>query len=305
MKDINNKFKFDKINDIYFNEGEINSVKISNDKIFVANDNSIIIYDKNNFKILQALKNQHEENAYDILIENNNFITSTFQRLYFYEYKKEKKVFYQKYNKKCHSRLINKLALLSNGNLITCGLDEKTIKIWEKNDKNDYQCITILYHFDWVQSFLVLEKDNLFISVGEKNTKFWNLNNFQIIKEFDKIGCYRNNSVEKINNKEIIIGGVYNYKMYIISIKDKIKRKKEIDNKFICLCICAYINKQIFLVGGHNFKINVYQNFDNYKLINYINAHSDYIVGITKLNDNLFISYSFDKFIRIWKINIK
>ena len=305
MKDINNKFKFDKINGVCFKDGEINSVKISNDKIFVAIDNSIIIYDKYNFTKLQDLKNQHEESIYDILIEKDNFITSTFQKIYFYEFSKEKKVFYQKYNKKCHSRLINKLALLSNGNLITCGLDEKKIKIWEKNEKNEYQCLTILNHFDWVQSFLVLEKDNLFISVGEKKTKFWNLNNFQLIKEFDNIGCISNNSVEKINNEEIIIGGIYNYKMNIISIKDKIKRKKEINNKFICLCISAFIDKQIFLVGGHNFNINVYQNYDNYKLINSINAHSDYISGITKLNDNLFISYSFDKFIRFWKINIK
>ena len=48
-----------------------------------------------------------------------------FKRIYFYEYKKEEKLFHEKYNKKCHSRLINKLTLLSNGNLITCCLDEK------------------------------------------------------------------------------------------------------------------------------------------------------------------------------------
>ena len=134
MKDINNKFKFDKINGVCFKDGEINSIKISNDKIFIANDNSIVIYDKNNFELLQILKNKSDLNFYDIVIVNDNFITSTFQRIYFYEYKKEEKLFHEKYNKKCHSRLINKLALLSNGNLITCGLDEKKIKIWEKNE---------------------------------------------------------------------------------------------------------------------------------------------------------------------------
>ena len=69
--------------------------------------------------------------------------------------------------------------------------------------------------------------------------------------------------------------------MYIISIKDKIERKKVIDNNSICLCICAFIDKQIFLVGGQNLNINVYQNYDDYKLINCINdAHFDYILGI-------------------------
>ena len=305
MKDINTPIKFDKKNEIYINDGEINSIKISNDKIFIANDNSIVIYDKNNFELLQILKNKNDLNFYDIIIVNDNFITSTFQRIYFYEYKKEEKLFHEKYNKKCHSRLINKLTLLSNGNLITCCLDEKKIKIWEKNENNEYQNITILNHIDWIQNFFVLEKNNLFVSIGEKITKFWNINNFQLIKEFDEIGCNSNNSVDKINNNEIIIGGCYNCQMYIISIKDKIERKKVIDNNSICLCICAFIDKQIFLVGGQNLNINVYQNYDDYKLINCINdAHFDYILGITKLNNNQFISYSYDKLIRIWEINI-
>ena len=112
MKDINTPIKFDKKNEIYINDGEINSIKISNDKIFIANDNSIVIYDKNNFELLQILKNKSDLNFYDIVIVNDNFITSTFQRIYFYEYKKEEKLFHEKYNKKCNSRLINKLILL-------------------------------------------------------------------------------------------------------------------------------------------------------------------------------------------------
>ena len=71
--------------------------------------------------------------------------------------------------------------------LISCSQDE-TIKIWEKNNKN-YQSITILTHFKKILSILLLENKNIIISEGFDGIKFWNLNNFDLIKNFKYTFC--------------------------------------------------------------------------------------------------------------------
>ena len=55
-----------------------------------------------------------------------------------------------------HDEWINKVIYCLNGNIISCS-EDKTIKIWEENNNNEYQCIKIFTHNDFVNSILLLK----------------------------------------------------------------------------------------------------------------------------------------------------
>ena len=70
--------------------------------------------------------------------------------------------------------LIKWKKLFLNKNLISCSLD-KTIKIWEENN-NNYQNIITLTDEGAIHSILLLEDKNILISCRKNGVKFWNLN---------------------------------------------------------------------------------------------------------------------------------
>ena len=163
----------------------INKISIfpSGNLISVSNDKSIKIYD-NKFNLLQHIQNAHDDSInYVDIKDENNFVTCSYDKTIKTWIKKEKefKINIIIYNS--HEYSISKVIYYGNSKLFSCSQDE-TIKIWEKNNKN-YQSITILTHFKRILSILLLEDKNIIISGGFDGIKFWNLNNFDLIKNFN------------------------------------------------------------------------------------------------------------------------
>ena len=85
-------------------------------------------------------------------------------------------------------------------------------------DNNKYQLQIIIKHSKSIHSILLLEEKNILVSSGYyEETKFYNINNYEIIMNFPKVFCINNNSLERIDEDKIIIGGK-DYMMKIISI---------------------------------------------------------------------------------------
>jgi phospholipase A-2-activating protein len=182
--------------------------------------------------------------------------------------------------------------------LISCSWD-KTIKIWEEDKENIFKCKKILKHSKWISSLLLLEDKNLLISSGKDGTKFWNLNDYTCINHIQETFCEISNSLKRLNEDKIIIGGNNDGIIKVISIKDK-RIIKEIKNEFKCLGICVVENKGIFLIGGESNDIKVYRS-DNFNCIQILkDAHKDFINGLTQLKDCSIASYGADKSIKIW-----
>ena len=270
--------------------------------ISVSKDKSIKIYD-NNLNIIQNISNAHDNSIFDVSIKDeNNFVTCSKDIKTWIKMKKnhnsEEKQLYclNQIIKKAHDDWISKIIYCLNGNLISCSFD-KTIKIWEENNNNEYNCIKILTHNNLIVSILLLEDKNILISSGLDGTKFWNLNNYECIIHIKEVICRCTHALQRIDEDRIILGG--NQLIQIISLNQK-KKIKDIKNDFFCYGICIIENKGIFLITGKNKEIKIYRNND-YECIKIIkNAHDDDIYGICELNDGSIISYGKDKKINVW-----
>ena len=290
-------YNYIKIHDICINKI---SIFPSGNLISVSNDKSIKIYNSE-FNLLQDIRNAHDDwiNYVDIKDENN-FVTCSYDRNIKTWIKKEKefKINIIIYNS--HKYSISKVIYYGNTKLISCSQDE-TIKIWEKN-KNNYQSITILTHLNRILSILLLEDKNIIISGGFDGIKFWNLNNFDLIKNFNDTFCGCWNGICRIDDDKIItesINGDNEISLKIISILNKCIIK-EINLSFYCFGISLIDKEGVFLVGGasSDFKIYNKYNYENIQTIK--NSHIQSISGFIKLKNGKIASYGNNGIINIW-----
>jgi WD40 repeat protein len=294
------KFHFKLINSFQLHNDWVKSVSIfpSGKLISVSSDKTIKIFDLS-FKIIQTIEKAHDKNIINVNIKDeNNFITCSYNDIKTW-IKKNNKYTLNQYIENAHDKWINKVIYCSNGNIISCSRD-KTVKIWEINN-NKFQLITILEHFNYVMSILLLEKRNLLITSGFEGTKFYKIyqNGMNVFFDFhfNNVICSCWNALDIIDEDRIIIGGDKTLK--IISILNKIIIK-EINIPFKCWGIRLIDDKGIFLIGGYSKDIRVYRN-DNYECIQIIqNAHDKDINGFVELKDGSILTYSNDKRIKIW-----
>ena len=289
--------QFKGVKSLKIHDDIINSISLfpSGNIISVSYDKSMKIFDRN-FKILQIIKNGSWINYVDVKDENNFVVCLGDKRIITYV-KKENTFQINKIINNAHDDYINKIIYQSNGNLISCGSDNK-IKIWEEI-KNNYQNIINLNHYDQVFSILLLEDKNILVSSGYDGTILWNLNNFELIYHFIDTYCGSWNAISRIGEDKIIVHENNDSSLKVISISEK-KVIEEIVHPFYSFGIC-YIEKMgIFLVGGVSNDIKIYRS-DNYKCINTIkNAHSKEINGFIELKNGKIASYGWDQTIKIW-----
>ena len=293
------QYKLKQINSIQIHDKLINSLKYfpSGNIISASTDLSIKIFDIN-FNIIQIINNAHYDRImYIEIINENTFITCSYDKSIKIWNKKKEYYVLNIIIKNAHNDYIIKVIYNLNGNLISCSRD-KTIKIWELKNNNKYQNLITLVNKRDIFSIIIIENKNILVSSGFEGTKFWNLNNFELIYYNRESKCLNKNALQKINDDTIIIGGEFDFLIRIISIKEK-KIIYNIKNDFICYGICVIENEQLFLIGGFN-DIKIY-NSNNFELIQTIkNAHNGYIDGLIQLKNSLIISYGDIGIINIW-----
>ena len=262
---------------------------------------SIKIYD-NHFKVIQIIENAHDSCIGHLsIIDENNFITCSYDKTIKF-WKKLNNLFQtNSIIENAHNDWINKIIYCSNQNLISCSSDN-TIKIWIINNNHKYECISILKHNDSIFSILLLEDKNVLISSGWDGTIIWNFNNLNMLKYIKDSECYfSSESIKRINNDKIIVGGTLNGIMKIISIYNN-EIIKLINNGVRCNIIYVINKKQIFLTGGCNNIFKIY-NCDNYECIKTINIKNN-INGIIELKNDDIATLSSESNIQIWSFVI-
>ena len=268
--------------------------------ISVSYDKSIKIFNEN-FTLFQIIKNAHNGKIFYVKTkDDNNFVTCSNDKNIKTWIKKENKFEFNKIIKKAHKDDINKVIYSLNNNIISCS-DDKTIKIWEENKKeNKYQLKTIIKHLYCIFSILLLEDKNILISSGLEGTKFWNFNNLELIFYIKETYCGSWNSLSRFDDDKIIVPKKNPNSIEIISLLQK-KIVKNINFKYECFGIKVIRDKGIFLLGGNNKIINVY-NINNYQCIQEINLHKNNISGFSVLKNGLVLSYSNDNTFIIFSI---
>ena len=95
---------------------------------------------------------------------------------------------------------------------------------------------------------MILQDKNILISSGEFGTNLYNLDNYNCIFEFTDVKCWNWNSLSRIDENNILVGGIHGL-IKIISLDDK-KVVKEINNGFNCWGIGILDNLGVFITGG-------------------------------------------------------
>jgi hypothetical protein len=135
--------------------------------------------------------------------------------------------------------------------------------------------------------------------MGESGTKFYNIENFQMIKFCEKIkNDLTGNLIQKFDDDKIIFGGNDVLSFFSLS-KNELVNEIEID--FACFSLYVIEDKGIFLIIGSDELIRVYRK-DNFQCIQKIKG-SEFgnMYGISQLKNGLIISFSEDDIIKIWK----
>ena len=282
-----------------YDDGTVTSLSIfpSGNIVSVSDNKSITIFD-NEFNTLQIIKNAHDDSIYYVNVKDeNNFATCSRDKNIKTCIKKGNEFNLNELIINAHNDSIRKIQYDLNGNLISSSMDN-TLKIWEEIN-NLHQCVTILTHSSIICSILLLIDKNMLITGGKDGIKIWNSYNYELISYVNKIECGSPDSLCRINEDKIIVGGLNDNKLKIISLSEK-KFIKEINNQFKSFTIYSLIDKAIFLVGGRSNDINIFRS-DNYECLQTIKkAHNRFIKGFIRLNEFI-LSYSIDGKIKIWK----
>ena len=284
-------------------KGQISKISFfpSGNFISVSSDKSIIIWDKN-LNEFDKIESSHNKYITDIYIVNeNNFITSSADlSIKFWEKKNNKFINENKIENISEYTLI-KIILINSNLLITCG--DNKLKLWKKNKINKkYNLITIISNSTYLNSFIIFLDKDLLIIINEEGTIFYKFSTLTFIKKINNASCGGKNSIKRIDNDRFIVGGREDKIMKIINL-NQMRIIKELKNDFFTLGICIINHLNIIITGGYIGNINIFSSI-NYKKIFYINkAHLQITTGFEYFNNKLF-SYSWDKKIKIWDINI-
>ena len=299
MNEENNELNilFENIKTIKTSEKDIRSMSIfpSGNLLSISGTNSIKIYDLN-FNLLQNIIPKNREwICYSDIKDENNFLVSSDKNIVLYT-KNEGKFTINKIIKTNHKNIVLKVSFLPNGNIISASVDN-TIKIYEEKDDKEYQNVITIVNLKIIRSFMLLEDKKILVTSGDDGTKFWNYNNYEEIYSFNNVICGFWNSIIRIDDNKILIGGKSSFNIILLNKKKII----EIQNKFYCNGICYIKNKDILIVvGGIDIKIYNNKNYQCLRSIQDISITSNN--GVIQLKNGLIVTYTAIGIIKIWEI---
>jgi WD40 repeat protein len=276
-------------------EKDIRSMSIfpSGNLLSISGVNSIKIYDIN-FNLLQNIIPKNREwICYSDIKDENTFLVSSEKNIVLYT-KNEGKFTINKIIKTNHKNIVLKVSFLPNGNIISASVDN-TIKIYEEKDDKEYQNVITIVNLKIIRSFMLLEDKKILVTSGDDGTKFWNYNNYEEIYSFNNVICGFWNSIIRIDDNKILIGGKSSF--YIILLNEK--KIIEIQNKFYCNGIC-YVKDILIVVGGIDIKIYNNKNYQCLRSIQDISITSNN--GVIQLKNGLIVTYTSIGIIKIWEI---
>ena len=196
-----------------------------------------------------------------------------------------------------HYNGINKVISLSNNRIASCGGDG-IIRIYYSNAP--YTLIkSINAHKEGVISIIQLKGKEELISTSIDCTLIkWNLDNYQSEAMLSNVYCQTNNSLREIKNNKIVVGG---FKKIVIVNLDKYTIEKSIEDEiFRSIYSVLELRNGSIIFGAFKRKLYLYNQTDN-KVSSLSTSHGNDISCLININENTFLSCSYDSSIIVWK----
>ena len=257
-----------------------------------SNDKTIRVYDPNNGYKCEEVFNRHSNSIVSICELDDGTIVSCSW---------DKSIIIGDYSiKNAHSNYINKVITLPNNRIASCA--GQTIKVWKSEppyNENDNLIKILQGHLKWVVSILYIQEMDILLSVSLDNTiRLWNMSTYQCSKVIDGVEISWNNALYRIDNDRVIIGG--KNKFSIINI-DKCVIETTIEDRAFenVRCFLKLRDNKTILCGCDN-GLFCFYNMNTGEHKTTMNNHNKSISDLLRIDDNTFLSCSFDGTIKIW-----
>ena len=202
--------------------------------------------------------------------------------------------------KEAHDDYIYKVITLPNNRIASCSADE-TIKIWKSNPPYiDIPIKVLRGHSNYVNSLLYIKERDVMISRSYDSTlRLWNMSTYQCITVIKGVYCCFTNSLYQIDKDRVIVGGYNSFS--IVNIDKCIIEKMIEDESFRYVrCFLKLRDNKTILCGCDNGIFCFYDmNTKQYKITK--NNHNDAITDLLLIDDNTFLSCSWDNTIKVWR----
>ena len=282
------------IKTIIDHKSKVNSLLLLKDKRVAScsMDRTIRIFDPSKDYHCDQVLNRHNGDIFSICeLEDGTIVSCSF----------DNSIMIGDYTiKNAHDGWIYKVITLPNNRIASCSCD-KNIKIWTSNPPYSDTPIKVLEgHDKTVFSLLYIKEKDMMIS-GSFNEKLclWNMSTYQCVAVIEGVKCNNSNSLYQIDKDRVIVGGWDTFS--IVNIDKCAIEKKIIDKSLVNVCCFLKLkdNKTI-LCGCEDGTFCSYDmNTEEYKKTT--NYHKKYISALLMIDDNTFLSCSWDMTIKVWK----
>ena len=200
-----------------------------------------------------------------------------------------------------HNEWILKVITLPNNRIASCS-EDVTIKIWKSNPPYIKIPIKELEgHSGSVSCLLYINEKDIMISSSwnDRTIRLWNMSTYQCLTVIKKIDSVWINSLYQIDKERVIVGGI---KKFVILNIDKCRIEKTIKDesfKFI-RCFLKLQDNHTILCGCEDGLFCFYDMNTNEYIIT-MNNHLSHINDCLLIDENTFLSCSWDNTIKVWK----
>ena len=134
----------------------------------------------------------------------------------------------------------------------------------------------------------------------DETLRLWNMSTYQCDEVIEGVLCYFTSSLYQIDKDRVIVGGVKSFS--IVNIDKCIIEKRIVDEslKYVYCFLKLRDNKTILCGCDNGIFCFYHMNTEQYKITN-DNHHKSYINDLLLIDDNTFLSCSWDDTIKVWR----
>ena len=146
---------------------------------------------------------------------------------------------------------------------------------------------------------MYIKERDILISGSNETLRLWNMSTYQCITVIKGVYCFSTNSLYQIDKDRVIVGGYGSF--CIVNIDKCVIEKRIKDESFEGVYCFLKLRDNNTILCGCKYGIFCFydMNTEQYKITK--NNHKRYIYDLLLIDDNTFLSCSWDNTIKVWK----